>query len=391
MNDVIHHVDKLRHPFTFHGEGASYFIICLVSLFLSIITLGIYAPWAMVRCRRYIYENTELHGVRFNYHATGGALIISWVLMTLLYSVVIFIASVSSGVIPVVTFIMLLMIIPFFIVKSLQYQAIMTSLNNVRFVFHGSMGEGWRVIAGLPVVLMTAQFIVLMIFALLPANSLDGTIIKLVVVIILSMLMGAAMNGVLYSRWMQFIGNNTSFGIHRFNSEANRMFCVKTFLISICLMIPFVAVMFYILCSSVSGLIFSHSLSRGISSDALMGILTGYFVYLLGALVAAAYIWMSMRNHFMNTLSLADEKIRFQSTISFHAMVLQFLAVFFVSLITLGLAYPWMKMRYLRFMANNSFVIGNLDEIRLADHDDQVDTGAFAVIARGALPIAPFI
>ncbi|WP_249420661.1 hypothetical protein [Escherichia fergusonii] len=67
------------------------------------------------------------------------------------------------------------------------------------------------------------------------------------------------------------------------------------------------------------------------------------------------------------------------------------MAVFFVSLITLGLAYPWMKMRYLRFMANNSFVIGDLDEITLADHDDQVDTGAFAVIARGALPVTPFI
>lgn len=48
-------------------------------------------------------------------------------------------------------------------------------------------------------------------------------------------------------------------------------------------------------------------------------------------------------------------------------------------------------MRYLRFMANNSFVIGDLDEITPADHDDQVDTGAFAVIARGALPVTPFI
>ncbi|WP_249420659.1 DUF898 family protein [Escherichia fergusonii] len=47
MSDVIHHKDKLRHPFTFHGEGASYFIICLVNLFLLVITLGIYAPWAM--------------------------------------------------------------------------------------------------------------------------------------------------------------------------------------------------------------------------------------------------------------------------------------------------------------------------------------------------------
>lgn len=391
MSDVIHHKDKLRHPFTFHGEGASYFIICLVNLFLSVITLGIYAPWAMVRCRRYIYENTELHGVRFNYHATGGALIISWILMTLLYLLVAFIASVSSEIVSVVIFIMLLMVIPFFIVKSLQYQAIMMSLNNVRFAFRGSMGEGWRVIAGLPIVLIIAQFIVLMIFAFLPANSLEGLIFKLGTIIVLSMLMGAVMNGVLYSRWMQFIGNNASFGIHRFNSEANRMFCVKAFLIAICIMIPFAAVIFYIMSSSMFGLIFSRSLSSGISSDAVMGILTGYFVYLLGALVAAAYIWMSMRNHFMNTLSLADGKIRFQSTISFHAMVLQFMAVFFVSLITLGLAYPWMKMRYLRFMANNSFVIGDLDEITLADHDDQVDTGAFAVIARGALPVTPFI
>lgn len=50
MSDVIHHKDKLRHPFTFHGEGASYFIICPVNLFLSVITLGFthHGQWFVV-------------------------------------------------------------------------------------------------------------------------------------------------------------------------------------------------------------------------------------------------------------------------------------------------------------------------------------------------------
>ena len=62
MCDVINRNNGSRHTFRFHGEGLKYFGICLVNFLLSIVTLGIFVPWAMVRSRRYIYQNMELMG-----------------------------------------------------------------------------------------------------------------------------------------------------------------------------------------------------------------------------------------------------------------------------------------------------------------------------------------
>lgn len=56
MNNVIHSQDN-KHSALFTGKRSGYFLICLTNSLLSIITLGIYTPWAMVKCRRYVYQN----------------------------------------------------------------------------------------------------------------------------------------------------------------------------------------------------------------------------------------------------------------------------------------------------------------------------------------------
>ena len=61
---------------TFHGNGSEYFNIWIVNLTLSVLTLGLLSPWASVRARRYFYENTELAGSRFEYHGSPGEILI---------------------------------------------------------------------------------------------------------------------------------------------------------------------------------------------------------------------------------------------------------------------------------------------------------------------------
>lgn len=62
MNDVNIGKDNSRHSFVFTGKGGEYFLICLVNFLLTIITLGIYGPWALIKCRRYIYQHVTLRG-----------------------------------------------------------------------------------------------------------------------------------------------------------------------------------------------------------------------------------------------------------------------------------------------------------------------------------------
>ena len=42
MAQVINEMDVPSHSFVFHGTGERYFLICVVNVLLTIITLGIY-------------------------------------------------------------------------------------------------------------------------------------------------------------------------------------------------------------------------------------------------------------------------------------------------------------------------------------------------------------
>src|ERR1700676_2003878 len=54
----------------FTGRGGEYFGIWIVNLLLTIVTLGIYSPWAKVRRLQYFYRHTELAGSGFDFHGS---------------------------------------------------------------------------------------------------------------------------------------------------------------------------------------------------------------------------------------------------------------------------------------------------------------------------------
>lgn len=88
MNNVNVEKDNSRHAFVFTGKGGEYFLICLVNFLLTIIILGIYGPWALVKCRRYIYQHVTLNGQPFSYKGTGGHFLLAcYLLWSFIFSV----------------------------------------------------------------------------------------------------------------------------------------------------------------------------------------------------------------------------------------------------------------------------------------------------------------
>ena len=57
--------------FLFTAKGGDFFGLAMKSIFLSIITLGIYWFWAKVEITKFLYNNTKFQGYSFDYHATG--------------------------------------------------------------------------------------------------------------------------------------------------------------------------------------------------------------------------------------------------------------------------------------------------------------------------------
>ncbi|NNE88536.1 MAG: DUF898 domain-containing protein [Silicimonas sp.] len=125
--------------FVFKGNAREWFGIWIVNLLLSIVTLGIYSAWAKVRAKKYFYQNTYVADRNFDYHATGMQILIGRIIV-----VIGFVAYSVLSAIPVVGLVAVLAlfaIIPWLLVRSLKFNAQMSSWSNVRFRFTGSVGK----------------------------------------------------------------------------------------------------------------------------------------------------------------------------------------------------------------------------------------------------------
>jgi uncharacterized membrane protein YjgN (DUF898 family) len=75
------------HRFAFHGTGAALFALVLKNMVLTLLTLGIYLPWAKTDRRTFLWQNIEIAGHRLRYHGTGRELFLGYLKLVLAYLV----------------------------------------------------------------------------------------------------------------------------------------------------------------------------------------------------------------------------------------------------------------------------------------------------------------
>lgn len=136
----------------FSGTASEYFRIWIVNLFLTVLTLGIYAAWAKVRTRRYFYAHTTLAGYAFDYRADPwfilrGNLIIGTGL--LLYLAAEAIWPLYSGMVLIAYY----GLFPFLVYKSLRFNAYNSAYRNIRFRFRGSIKECYKIYLLIPILI----------------------------------------------------------------------------------------------------------------------------------------------------------------------------------------------------------------------------------------------
>ncbi|EAN4680546.1 DUF898 domain-containing protein [Salmonella enterica] len=395
MNNVISSKDNHNHTLVFTGKGGKYFVICLVNFLLTCITLGIYAPWAMVKCRRYIYTNMTLNNQPFAYKATGSALFISMLLVFVIYSVGLSFIEHGHHGLGFTLFGLLIAIIPFMAVKGLQYQAMMTSLNGVHFGFQCSMRRAWWYMFALPVLLMVALYIVLYIISLVTI-AVGGLVFNIVFLGLLAIIGIGVINGITYSKWMTLFGNGANFGIHRFSIQVNVKTCIRGCVLAMLTLFPFAVVIGYLIAPVFTDMILLSMMGNAQAGGALIlqyysQIMACYFLYFLAIMVVSSYLYAALRNLFLNNLSLANNSIRFHSSVTSHGMLWRLLVVVMISGVTLGLAYPWLKIWLVSWLAQNTQVQGDLDSLELTNDETPLENSLLMWISRGIMPYFPFI
>lgn len=399
MNEAIKGTEAHCHPFVFRGDGGKYFLICLVNVLLCLITLGIYLPWALMKCRRYLYSNMEVNGQSFSYGVTGGNIFVSMLVFLVMYIAALMSIAARLPFIGFALIIILFILLPFMFVKGLSYQAMMTSLNGVRFGFSCSMARFWLIVVGLPVAMVIGLVLCIMIIAkLCPADTdteiiISGIVLALVVVAAIGIL-----NGTLFSKVMSFIWNNISFGVHRFEIKVDTVYCIKYAILAFITLLPFLGVAGYIMFDQImndlrDGSLYAANDMMDMSEfiEVQRRMITAQVVYYFGIAIATSYLTVSLRNHFMSRLSLDNGRIRFRSTLTYFGMLYRMCALVVISGITGGLAYPLLKIWMLSWQAQNTYVIGDLDALALENSAREAEKGMLATLSRGIMPTLPFL
>ena len=147
MNDSKYNNRKEEWEYlNFYGEGATYFGIVALNVVLTILTLGLYYPWAKAAYRKYLWNETEFMGSRFVFNGTGremfkGFLIAYTIIIGLYVSLSTSLFFEFGFQLALVFYIAFLILIPFAIYGAWRYRISRTSWRGIYFSFEGNFGE----------------------------------------------------------------------------------------------------------------------------------------------------------------------------------------------------------------------------------------------------------
>lgn len=136
--------------FSFTGSGREYFGIWIVNLLLTLLTLGLYSPWAKVRRMQYFYRHTQLAGAGFDYHGDPVA-ILKGRLIALGLFLIYNLSFEVSGLTGVIGLLFLGAMLPWLLRSSLRFRLKNSSYRGLRFRFTGDMKGAFETFLVLPI------------------------------------------------------------------------------------------------------------------------------------------------------------------------------------------------------------------------------------------------
>lgn len=304
-------------PFEFRGRGGEYFRIWIVNLALSIITLGIFSAWAKVRTKRYFNGSTYVAGHNFDYHASGYRILIGRVIaLSLLLAYQLSVVFVKPLVL--VWFIVGLFMVPWLIVSSIRFNARNTSYRNVRFNFHGTDMEA---------------FVAFIVWPFLGAITL-GLLLPLA-----------------QKKKDTFYVNNHNYGGRYFETEFSVWQMYGIFAIALVAVLVLGGGLVALTLSQ-----FNHAIfTPGAQNKQILTGLVMLVLYVPLLLIAPLVHTMIINLVIGNTTF--DEKHKLKSTMSPFVMAWIMVSNVFLTIITLGLFYPWAKVRAARYQIEHTTLV----------------------------------
>lgn len=336
--------EPYQYDFYFYGTGTEYFKIWIVNLLLTIITLGIYSPWAKVRRLRYFYGNTELNDEPFDFTANPKRILLGRLIALGVY-VVISVLGQFSPMVAAAGGLLLMALFPWLVRSTLRFRARNSQYKNVRFAFVGSL-------------LATYVLFGLVIFANLLITGAVYLSINFDVADVIGMMIimigFALLAPFAWRLFKSYQFDNTQFGEMAFEWHASMLDVYKAVLIPIGIAIL----------ASIGGVVMI-GLGAVIGSDfgvgvAVLAVIGMYLMMLLIVPLTQACLHKVV----WGNLTIGESEFVLNEFSIFRFAFIQFTNFLLIGL-TLGLFTPWAAVRLHRYKTETLSLVSyeNFDEI----------------------------
>lgn len=333
--------DTKHYPMQFTGSGGEYFVIWIVNIALTLVTLGIYSAWAKVRTLRWFYGHTLLDNQAFSYLASPiqvlkGRLIALAALVT--YYATSYFAPSLAGLLLIAFFIAL----PWIVVSSLRFHARMSAYRGLRFDFTGTVGEAARIYIGLQLLLIPTLGLILPYLAY---------------------------------RQVKFIASHTVYGQTAARYQGTARPFVGVYLLSFVLILLPIAIIAY------GGYQTYQMRASGIPPEiaaAAVGrfMAGGVMMFYLMIPIISAMIMARTANLLYNATTLGP--VGFACGQRARDLIWIYLSNLVLIALTVGIFIPWAKVRLARYRARHLTVVGpsDLGQFTAGQHQGSTATGA---------------
>ncbi|MDR1275256.1 MAG: DUF898 domain-containing protein [Candidatus Accumulibacter sp.] len=345
--------------FEFTGSGGEYFRIWILNLILSIITLGIYSAWAKVRREQYFHRNTLLDGSGFDYHGKAIAILkgrlIAYGLLVVLGLLKNFLPSFY-----IYALIAVAPIAPWLLVRSFSFRARNISYRGLHFNFHSTYRE--CLMTFLPYIILFVGTAFLANYAtneFISTGGMDFTTAQLWMMLSPTIAFALAFPA-MYCALKRFQLNNLSFGDSLFKTKIWPRAFYAIFLRAALILIVFMLILTFCFVP------FFISVMGGAKPEGgaifLIFTLTMMLWYLVFLSIFLAYYQSRTANFVWNNTAL--DRHCFVSTQTFKGLFALTAVNWLFTLLTLGLYWPWAKVRLAAYRARNTLLVteGGLDD-----------------------------
>lgn len=170
-NDTLAMSDIEKHRVSFSGSGGDYFRLWLSNLLLTIVTLGIYTPWARRRRIQYFYRNTLVGADPLDFVASSRNMATSFLLVVFVYALINVMSSAGLNATVGIVTVTIATLVPWLWRSAQRFRLGNTTWRGLRFEFEATTREAYT--AAWP--LLAAAFLVAMVSLLPAVTALSAT------------------------------------------------------------------------------------------------------------------------------------------------------------------------------------------------------------------------